>query len=323
MINLRKLLIISVLILITGLTGFTAWGAENLFKIAVLPFDDGSIQDHWWGNKYNVGKGVSDELVTALLGTKKFRLIEREQIEAVLREQKIGAAGLVDPKSAADIGRILGVQFLVIGRVTEFTNTTRAFGGANNKYGLAIISSSARVAIDARLVDTTSAEILTSVTGVGEKENTNLGFADTQGGLAFGSTEFKKTNLGIALRDAVTEVATKLAKNAYNGKIIKIPVINGLVAYADPNRGVYINVASGDGVTKGMVFIVHHVIEEIKDPKTGEVLDVISEKIARITVSEVREKLSVCVVTTLLNENYEVAVGDKVEQMQDEQMQDE
>jgi curli biogenesis system outer membrane secretion channel CsgG len=311
---IRKLLIISVLILVTGLAGSPVWGVDNLFKIAVLPFDDGSIQDHWWGNSLNLGKGVSDELVTALLNTDKFRLIEREQIDSVLREQKIGASGLVDAQSAAAIGKILGVQYLVIGRVTEFTNSSNTFSGGNNKAGLAVVSSTARVAIDARMVDTSSAEIIFSVTGVGEKTNTNLGFVDSKGGLLLGSSEFKKTNLGRALRDAITQVATKLGNKAYNGKFIKMPTIGGLVVLADPNRGIYINVGVGDGAKEGMVFIVHRVVDEIKDPQTGDVLDVVSEKIAEITVTEVKEKISICTVSTKLNETLGVAVGDKVEQ---------
>src|SRR5690554_6910562 len=89
-------------------------GQENLYKMAVLPFDDGSIDEHWWGD-YDIGTGVADVLVTSMLNLspKRFRLIERDQIDRVMEEQNFGASGRVDTKSAAAIGKILGVQFLV------------------------------------------------------------------------------------------------------------------------------------------------------------------------------------------------------------------
>ncbi|HBK68897.1 MAG TPA: hypothetical protein DDZ91_09670, partial [Firmicutes bacterium] len=115
------LTMVTFLLLILLITPVSA--AQDLYKIAVLPFDDGSIDEVWWGD-YNVGSGVSDELVTALLNLtpQKFRVMEREQIQRVLEEQEFGASGLVDASSAAKIGKILGVQFLLIGKVTEFTN---------------------------------------------------------------------------------------------------------------------------------------------------------------------------------------------------------
>lgn len=315
----RKLLIISTLILIAGLLITPVCGAAELFKIAVLPFDDGSIQNRWWGEQFELGKGISDELVTALLKTGKFRLVEREQINAILQEQKIGAAGLVDPKSAAEIGRLLGVQYLVIGRVTEFSQDSQTFASGSKKGGLALVTSNARVAIDARLVDTTTAEILTSVTGKGKKETSNLGMADAKGGLLFGSKDFQKTDLGKALREAVDSVANQLAVKAYDGKTIKVPLLTGLIAYADPNRGTFINIGKDQGVKVGMNFLVTHIIDEIKDPKTGEVLDQISEPVAEVTITEVREKVCVCVVLNKLSDKYEIAVGDLVKQKKEKQ----
>jgi len=315
---IKKLLFVITLILIAGILVGPVWGADP-YKIAVLPFDDGSIQNRWWGNQYELGKGVSDELVTAFLRTEKFRLVEREQINAILQEQKIGAAGLVDPKSAAEIGRILGVQFLVIGRVTEFYQDSQTIGTRNKKAGLALLTSTARVSIDARLVDTTTAEILTSVTGKGKKDTSNLGFADAKGALLIGSKEFQKTDLGKALRDAVDSVATQLAEKAYDGKIVKIPLITGYVAFANPNRGIYLNIGKNAGVMVGMNFLVTHIVEEIKDPKTGEVLDQISEPVAEVTITEVRERVCVCVVLNKLSANYEVTVGDVVIQQNQKQ----
>lgn len=311
----KKIFLALIMTLIIGIFSLPTFGADKLFKIAVLPFDDGSIQDRWWGSNWEVGKGVSDELVSALLATKKFRLIEREQIDKVLKEQDFGASGRVDSKSAAKIGKILGVQLLVMGRVTEFTLKSQGGGiGLGDKgIGLGVKTTTARVVIDARLVDTTTAEIKAAIPGTGEKKNTNLGLVVQWNAIAFGSSDFQKTNLGIALRDAVNQVATGLAAQAYDGVTMGPTTITGTVFYAKDNK-VIINIGSNDGVQTGMVFIVNHVIEEVKDPDTGEVVDEVTEPVAEITVSEVKEKTSTCAIINKLSSKYSITVKDKVKQ---------
>ncbi|MGE5583862.1 MAG: CsgG/HfaB family protein [Bacillota bacterium] len=312
----QKFCLLMVLLLIAGIVSSPAFCIDTLYKIAVLPFDDGSIQDRWWGGNWEVGKGVSDELVTALLATKKFRLIEREQIDKVLQEQNFGAGGRVDSKSAAKIGKILGVQYLVMGRVTEFTFDSKggALGLGEKGIGIGIKTTTARVVIDARLVDTSSAEIIASVPGKGEKKNTNLGLVVNWNAIAFGSSEFRKTNLGIALRDAVNQLADGLAANAYQAASTSgSSALTGTVFYAKEGK-VIINIGSSDGVRVGSVFVVDHVIDVVKDPDTGEVVDEITEPVAEITVTEVKEKTSTCKVTAKLSREYTITVKDKVKQ---------
>jgi curli biogenesis system outer membrane secretion channel CsgG len=285
--------------------------ADLQIKIAVLPFDDGSIQNRWWGNEYVLGNEISDELVTALLQTNRFKLIEREQVQRILDEQKFGATGLVDAQSAAEIGKLIGAQYLVMGRVTEFSNNTQKSSFGNGKKGFALSVSTAKVAIDARLVDTTSAEIITSVTGVGEKKNTNLGLGTDRGVMMFGSSQFRKSDLGKALRDAVTSVAGQLATKVYDGSTINL-TLSGLVAYASPDR-IIINLGTKDGVEQGMVFVVTHKIQDVMDPTDPTiVIDEISEPIAEITVSDVKEKTATCSLTNPLNPNYKITINDKV-----------
>ncbi len=299
--------------LIMGLIVLPTQGAEK-YKIAVLPFDDGSIQDRWWDKSWELGKGISDELITAFLETDKFRVIEREQLDKVLQEQDFGTSGRVDTRSAAEIGKILGVKYLVMGRVTEFTFKSSGGGAISGKkgLGLGVKTTTARVTLDARLVETSTAEILTGVKGSGEKKQTNLGLVYDWEAIGFGSDEFRKTNLGVALREAVNEVAQGLSEKAYQNSTPDA-LLTGLVAYVSGSK-IYINLGSSDGVQPGMVFVVYHIIDLVKDPLTGEVIDEISEPVAEITVTEVKEKASTCTITTKLSSKYAIAVQDKVQQ---------
>ncbi|NLW55618.1 MAG: hypothetical protein GX050_03165 [Firmicutes bacterium] len=313
----RRLVLWLLLFTFTALL-LPAAGAEELYKIAVLPFDDGSIQDRWWDEgHWDVGKGISDEFVTEFLKTKRFRLIEREQIDKVLEEQDFGQSGRVDAKTAANIGKILGVDFLVMGRVTEFSLKSTEVSGLSFKsgLGLGVKSTNAIVAIDARLVDTNTAEIIASATGRGDKRSTNLSVAVDWSTVALGSDEFRTTNLGIALREAVTSAAKQLADQAYSSgrKVSPAAKLKGVVAYASGDR-VIINIGSSTGVKTDMVFVVKRVLEVVKDPITEEVIDEVTETVAEIKVAEVKERSATCTVLKRLSGDLTTEVGDLVEQ---------
>lgn len=288
------------------------FGQENLYKVAVLPFDDGSIDERWWAD-YDVGRGVSDVLVTSMLNLepKRFRLVEREQIDRVLAEQNFGTSGRVDAKSAAAIGKILGVQFLVIGRVTEFSNKTTGGNLSLGGKGLGLKTTTSRVALDARLVDTETAEIVAAVSGKGEKKQSNISVEYDWKHLDLTSEEFRATNLGIALREAADQVAKQLGEKVLAFTPAAPAKLTGYVAYASDSR-VILNIGANDGVKVGMVFNVLHIIEEVRDPETGEVIDEISEIVAEIKVTEVKEKSATCSVQKRLSTGFPIAVRDKV-----------
>jgi Uncharacterized protein involved in formation of curli polymers len=303
----RKSLVCIILFIFILISAAPIFGAKQLYRIAVLPFDDRSLKNRWWGNDFKVGQEVSSELVTALLDTQQFRLIEREQVDRVLSEQKWSAVN-VDSDTATEFGKMLGVKYLVMGHVTEFSfdnDQRRAFVGPYN-LGIGVRTNTARVVIDARMVDTTTAEIFLGATGVGEKTRRNVGIATMRGQIRLGDSNFAQSELGQALRDAVTSVASQFASKTYSAA--KDEPLTGLVAYISPAT-VIINIGSTNGVEAGMTFSVKHVVQEVRDPLTKEVIDEIGEEVAKLTVVEAKEKASVCRIDF---QKGEIAVNDKV-----------
>jgi curli biogenesis system outer membrane secretion channel CsgG len=318
------------LLLLTIIIGFRAalpvqGASDGRLRVAVLPFDDGSVQgrDRWWGPDWRVGSSVSDELTPALFNTGKFRLIEREQIHKVLAEQNLGDSGRIEPRTAARLGRILGAQILIIGKVTEFsTDSKGAAVDTPRGVGFGIRSNTARVTIDARMVDTTSAEILATASGHGEKKQTSIGLRVDFTRIEFGSNEFRKTNLGVALRDAVNALAEQLAAKAdainpvppsrHSGRPTE-PIF-GKVATIYGNK-IYLNIGDRDGVYPGMKFRVYRVVKTVKDPNTGKIIDYITEPTAIITVISVKRDSAVCRIRARINSKYRVAAKDIVKQI--------
>ena len=85
--------------------------------IAVLPFKDKTTNSPIKGD---VGSMAVDQLTTLLVNTERFSVIERERLDAVLAEQGLAGKGVVDSATAAQIGKILGVDLIFTGAVTNW-----------------------------------------------------------------------------------------------------------------------------------------------------------------------------------------------------------
>lgn len=120
---------------------FTSRSADYRM-VAVLPFKAAVEQ---------AGESISDMFTTELLKTAKYGLIERGQIASVLKEQELGLSGVVDDQMAVELGRILGVQGVVVGSVSE--------------YGLqkVKIARAPSVGLSVRMIDTTTGKIVWSI----------------------------------------------------------------------------------------------------------------------------------------------------------------
>jgi tetratricopeptide (TPR) repeat protein len=66
-------------------------------------------------------KGLAQMLITDLSKVRKLRVVERLKLQRLLEEMKLGATGLVDPKTAPRVGKLLGTQKLVSGAFTDLT----------------------------------------------------------------------------------------------------------------------------------------------------------------------------------------------------------
>jgi TolB-like protein len=60
-------------------------------------------------------KGVPDFLVTEMSSNPNIRVIERDQVQKLVDEQKLSTDGRVDPATAAKIGKLLGAQHMIFG----------------------------------------------------------------------------------------------------------------------------------------------------------------------------------------------------------------
>src|SRR5476649_2640215 len=86
-------------------------------RVAVLEFVDKSTHTYSW---YQVGRAAQDMMVTALVKGDAFRVIDRERLQALMQEKNLSISGDVDPKTAVKVGKLLGVEYIIVGSITEF-----------------------------------------------------------------------------------------------------------------------------------------------------------------------------------------------------------
>ena len=101
---------------------------------------------------------IAGNLVSELQKTRSVRLIERQRLESVLSELKLGMSGLVDPKNAKEVGNQLGVDAMLFGNLSSVKHTS-------SKQTIFIMYREVKkteTTVDARLVNVETGEIIAS-----------------------------------------------------------------------------------------------------------------------------------------------------------------
>ncbi|HTY61541.1 MAG TPA: CsgG/HfaB family protein [Acidobacteriota bacterium] len=286
--------------------------AQTKPRVAVMNFDYATVRDmssSIFGTDVDIGKGITDMLVDKLVNGGAFSVIERKALDSIIAEQNLSNSDRFDNNSAAKIGRLLGVDAIITGSITQFGRDDKntnigggAVGGISRRFGIGGVGkkeSKAVVAITARIINTDTAEILVSTTGNGESKRSGTmllgagGSAETAAGgvVDMRSSNFANTILGEAVGQAVTSVATQLQDKA--GQLpTRVVKVDGLVADATGGELV-LNVGSKAGIKVGDHLKVVRTGREIRDPSTGKVIRRTEEALGEVVITEVDEQSAV------------------------------
>jgi curli biogenesis system outer membrane secretion channel CsgG len=284
--------------------------AERKKRVAVFDFDYATVRSGvaaLFGTDVDVGRGISDLLVKRLVQDGTYSVIERQAMDKILKEQNFSNSDRANPNSAAKLGKLLGVDAIIVGSITQFGGETKnqgvgGGGGGWGGFGLGGFKhkeTKAIVTLDARIVDIDTAEILAVADGKGvsSRSSTSLlggggnwhGFGG--GAVDFGSSDFQNTIIGEAVKAAVDQMSTGVIAGAPKLEVRKINV-EGVVAFVQPGS-VVLNVGAKAGVKVGDQMSVERVSQEIKDPTTGKVLRRLSTEVGKIEISDVDDVSSV------------------------------
>jgi curli biogenesis system outer membrane secretion channel CsgG len=183
-------------------------------RIAVMDFEFSSIGNEWAPWLQTNVKAVNEILVNKLVDGGHFAVIERTKLDQVIQEQNLGQTGRIDTSSAAKIGRVLGVQTIIIGSVTEFNIDKQSSGINLPMFGsVGGGKTTANVKINMRAIDAKTGEILYTAQGIGSSNHgsNNIEFRGFSMGNNGSNQELKL--LSAATADAVEQIAMKINTN--------------------------------------------------------------------------------------------------------------
>ena len=299
--------------------------AQQKKRVAVFDFDYGTVQSDvsaLFGTNVDIGKGIADLIVDNLVKSGTYSVIERKALEKIMAEQNFSNSDRADPNSAAQLGKILGVDAIIIGSITQFgrDDSATSVGGRGfsiGGFGIGGVSrkeSKAVVNLNARMVATDTAEILGVASGKGESERSGTsllgsggsGGAGGGGNLDMSSSNFGQTIIGEAVSQAVAQMSAELDGNS-DRVVARTIAIDGLVA--DATGGILIlNVGTSAGVKVGDKLAVKRTDREVKDPATGRVIRRIEQTVGEVVITEADESSAV----GTFSGSGEPQVGDRV-----------
>ena len=281
----------------------SALSAQDKKRVAVMNFDYATVSTYVaqiFGTNQDIGKGIADMMVDRLVNDGKYSVIERKALDKLMAEQNFSNSDRADPSSAARIGKLLGVDAIVIGSITEFGRDDKktnlgGFGAAAGRFGVGGIGKSeakAVVQITARMVNVETGKILASIQGRGESKRSGTSLLGAGGGggaagggnYSVGSSNFGATIIGEATNDAVTQCATGLDAKAASLPT-RVVVIDGLVADVDGTH-LILNIGTTNGVKIGDTLKITSQGREIKDPATGKVLRRVETDLGTVAISQ-------------------------------------
>ena len=205
-----------------------------------------------------------------IVGTRKFEVVEREQLATVKKEANLAAAGHTDSEDAEapEQGKIKAASYVIYGSVV-YCGTDEA-KGSENGYATAVAKS--KVEVQLKITDSETGNVLAqkSVIGMGiDKAEATAGFQATKSG-----------GMRAAIEEAAHMVVDALRDHTYPAKIVRVG-----------KKDVTINMTDEE-VKEEDVFDVVECGEMLFDPDTGAPLDDDGDDVGRVQISRVGPKMS-------------------------------
>ena len=290
-------------------------------RVAVLNFDNPSLPADapsglFGADGADVGKGVSVQLIEKLVKGGKYTVVDRSALEKLLKEQKdTDVAGVDAYGLAARIGRMVGLDAMIIGGVTQYGtedqhNEAKASGGPFAG-GFKTRKCKAQVEITAQVFNVTSGQVMGSFVGKGESSRTGditviAGRGQAKGSMEMLSTDFADSLLPEATRAAVHQIAEQIDAFAVQIPMLRL-AIDGKVAEV-AGTALTLNVGKKNGAKVGEQLAVLRDPPLTDENANPQGLAPLPERIGIAAITEVNDDYS----TATYQGSAEVKVGDRV-----------
>jgi len=217
-----------------------------------------------------IGEAAAEILGTILQKTERFIVIPQQDIDSILAQQRMGATGIISPDTAAKMGEIMGLNAIVTGSISAYSETEEGYDYLVSKGKKQI----ARVTVDYRIVDTTTGVQLMADSGAGIYEK-KAGSVLGMGTKAAYDTDLRDGALRDALNKAMVNMMKQLGRRKWNGRVAQVD-----------GTSLYINAGQKTGLNVGDKLDVFRPGKEIIDPVTRQKLGTTENKIGQALVQQ-------------------------------------
>lgn len=316
MVYFRMLVLVLALALVAGALA-PASTAQRKKYVAILDFDFNTADQGYireaYGDVRNLSRQIADRLEVNMVNLGSYTIVERRKVEAVLQEQNLGNQGRLDRDTAAKLGRILGVDSLVIGSITALEMQ----GMPKNQYqgdpDWDADQLKASIGLSFRLVDATTAkmDVASEVVGISSPPS-ETSSKKTEGGAKkffkgilkdkYGNKSSEKNKaptvedykrvIRLAIDDAVVKMAQQLDQSDANARKLNtakdtpLVVINGKIHRVKGTTVIITGLTAADVKVGDRLFVRRLTID--RDPATGKQISY-SEKVGEVEVNEIQE----------------------------------
>ncbi|MEX1017673.1 MAG: CsgG/HfaB family protein [Phycisphaeraceae bacterium] len=199
-------------------------------RVGVPPFSVETEQRGFSVSEHELDDLAADQMTTLLFRADRFSVIERAQLDQLLREQNL--EGIVEPGELARMGRIRGVDYLLLGKVTAFRiRTDRTSQDAGVKRGWVSeqiggitggvrqdrVTVSTELGVDIRLVNPETGEVVVAEFSDFKREDTAESMGIDVAGVGAGGDADMRINaddagkvLRLAFDDAIKKMLPRV-----------------------------------------------------------------------------------------------------------------
>lgn len=252
--------------------------------IAVSSFENRS----GFAGQWQLGSGMSDLLVSELVGSRCFVVVEREHLAGVVNEIDRQKDKRFRDEGRVDEGRLKNVRYLIRGVINDFSQESSiSLWVALRHLFLNWRGHKARVALTLTIVDVESGEIIDSVQCAGTARASEAYGKAAYKDISFGGDAFFRTPLGQATAEAI--------RYGVNGIIGKMPRVfwEPMIAAVVGDKEIVVNGGIDRKIKEGAVYNVRGAGQAVTDPVTGDILSVIPGRVvAIIRITRVEDKIA-------------------------------
>ena len=222
-----------------------------------------------------LAQGIDTQVIDAFQRTRKFQIVVRADLSAVMQEQGLSASGNLAADNMAKLYELAGAKYLLVITIDDFQDRTDM--GNFEQSDMAIRKRSIRASAVAKIYETSTGKLLESASVSSDASDIERLFNNV--------TMSDLTNDRLIAKTArllAEEIAKKTTDSVYPARVL-----------AKTGKQVTINRGEGSGIAAGQIWILCAQGDELIDPDTKESLGRQEIPVGKVKITSILPKYAI------------------------------